>query len=224
MSVTLAIFFDPWPEELSWKIESLDGEVVSNVPAGTYVAPIEQVRETIRVNGGSTYVLTVGDSAGDGIAGTGTVFMLSMTGRPEIVLVQGDGVFAERHTETFYVPTAEEYPTAVPTPSPAPTSFTVTVFLTITFDSWHQETAWQIVAQEDPTRIWAEAGYDTYRGGKSVTESIRLPPGRSYIFLIKDFFQDGIDGGSYKMVAANGRVLFQGDGNFGAERSHQFAI
>jgi hypothetical protein len=223
-SVTLAIYFDPWPEETSWTIENLQKDVISSVPPGTYVPPMDQVRETITVNEGATYVLTIGDSAGDGIAGIGNLFVLSMTDRPDIVLAQGDGVFAEQHIETFYVPTPEEYPSSAPTMTPAPTFKTIGIFLTINFDSWHQETAWQVVAQENPNQIWAEAVYDTYRAGESVTENILLPTGRPYIFIIKDFFQDGIDGGSYKMVTANGRVLFEGDGNFGAERRHQFAI
>ncbi|KAG7370868.1 serine protease [Nitzschia inconspicua] len=224
VSVTLSIYFDPWPEETSWTIKTMDGKVVASVPPGTYTAPMDQVHVTIMVNEGVSYKLTVADTAGDGIAGIGKLFEVTLTRRPEIILLQGEGSFAERHVETFYVPRKEELPTASPTLSPAPTMVSVAVFLTIHFDSWNQETAWQIVAQENPNQIWAEAGFDTYRAGATVTEKILLPPRRSYIFIIKDFFEDGIDGGSYKMVAANGKILFEGDGNFGAERQHQFAL
>lgn len=203
----------------------MQGEVISNVPSGTYLSDMDQVRERITVHEGATYRLTIQDSAADGIAGIGNLFEISLSQRPDIVLLQGDGVFAAQHVEMFYVPTQQEYPTSAPTLSPAPTfDSLVAVFLTIVFDNWHQETAWQIVARENPNQVWSEAVYDTYRAGSSVTERIMLPPGRSYIFIIKDFFEDGIDGGSYKMMKANGNVLFEGDGNFGAERSHQFTL
>jgi hypothetical protein len=129
--------------------------------------------------------------------------------------------------QVFYVPTTAEYPTAAPLPpsiSPGPTVFTVPVFLTITFDNWHQETAWQVVTQEDPTNVVAEAFFDTYRAGDTSTVEIQLQPGRPYIFTIRDYFADGIDGGGYKMMTVDGTTLFEGDGVFGAERSHQFVV
>jgi hypothetical protein len=176
---------------------------------------------------GKQYTFEISDSAGDGMAGIGMLYVLSMTDNPDAILLQGDGVFADKRMELFKVPTKAEYPTAAPAPpsiSPAPTVYTVPVFLTITFDNWHQETAWQIVTQEDPTKVVAEAGFDTYRTGDKSTIEIKLRPGRPYIFTIRDYFSDGIDGGGYKMTAVDGTLLFEGDGVFGAERSHQFVV
>jgi len=167
------------------------------------------------------------DGSGDGIAGIGMLYVLKMTDHPEIVLLEGDGVFNGNRTETFYVPREAEYPTSAPVPptvSPVPTALTIKVNLTIIFDDWHQETSWKIVAENDPSIVFAEAIVDTYRAGDNVTETIFLPPGQSYVFTIQDYFEDGIEGGSYIMVSEDGKILAQGDGNFGAERFHQFTL
>jgi hypothetical protein len=180
--------------------------------------------ETMTIRAGDTYELIVQDQANDGIAGIGNVYEVTLTDHPDVILAAGDGVYTEQRLEEFYVPLPGEFPTGAPTRSPAPTVDSVVVVLTIFFDEWHQETAWQIVAQQNPNQVLAEAIYDTYRKGESITEEIYLPKGRPYIFLIKDFFNDGIDGGKYEMKDSRGNVLFRGDGNFGAERSHQFAV
>eukprot|EP00536_Pseudo-nitzschia_multiseries_P012808 jgi/Psemu1/326972/estExt_fgenesh1_pg.C_5090001 len=155
------------------------------------------------------------------------MYEIILTEKTDIVLLDGDGVFENGRTQTFYVPTEEEYPTRAPSPStisPAPTFHTVNVYLTIFFDNWHQETSWQIRGADDANVLYAEAAYDTYRAGESQTNEIPLPPGRSYVFTIKDFFNDGIKDGEYLLMAADGTVLFEGNGEFGASRNHTFTL
>ena len=98
------------------------------------------------------------------------------------------------------------------------------VYLIIIFDKWHQETSWIITDEDDPNLVYAEVKYDTYRGGDSITEDIPLPPGRTYTFVIKDFFDDGIEDGEYLMMTADGTILFEGNGAFESSRSHTFTL
>lgn len=228
MSVTFAIYFDPWPQEVSWKIESESSEgLVASVPAGTYQSPKDRTLEVLPLNPGETYILTITDAGSDGIAGIGTLYEIFLTDRPEVVLLNGDGVFDIGRSQLFSVPTFAEFPSSAPTEttvSPAPTVPTLTVFLIIIFDNWHQETAWSIVDGTDKSIVYADAAYDTYRAGESVTEEITLPMGGIYTFTIKDFFNDGIKDGEYMLTTADGSVIFQGDGNFASSRSHTFKL
>jgi len=225
--ITLAIFFDSWPEEISWKIESEDGNLIASVLPGHYQTPKDQTFEFVRITPGEKYRFTIADSGKDGIAGIGVLYEIFLTENKDIVLLDGDGVFESRRNQTFYVPTTEEYPTGAPvapTVSPAPTFHTVNVYLTIIFDNWHQETSWQIADAKDPNIVYAEAPYDTYRAGESRTNEIPLPPGKEYVFTIKDFFDDGIKDGEYLLMTADGTMLFEGDGDFGESRNHTFTL
>ena len=230
VNVTFAIYFDPWPQELSWKIETRNpvGGLIASVPAGTYQSPKDHALEALSLTPGENYVLTIEDSGNDGIAGIGTLYEIFLTDHPEIVLLDGDGVFEESRTATFYVPTLEEYPPIAPATNmvvPSPTVPTVKVYLVIAFDSWHQETAWTIADESDPKKIYAEATYDTYRAGETITEEIVLPAtGGIYVFTIRDFFNDGIIDGEYLLMTADGVVVLKGDGDFGSFRSHAFKL
>jgi hypothetical protein len=188
----------------------------------------------VLVPAGRNYGFIVEDSRNDGIAGIGTVYQIVLvpnTSGDEIedwmILLEGDGAFTSSRSETFYVPRQDEYPTtapASPTVSPAPTVFKVPIYLTITFDVWHQETSWSIVRTDDPTDVLIDRPYDTYRSGDAVTEEIFLEPGIVVTFAIRDFYKDGINSGGYVMKASDGTVLFEGNGDFGEERSHEFVV
>jgi hypothetical protein len=228
VSVTFAIYFDPWPQEVSWKIERENSKgVVASVPTGTYKSPQDHTLEVLPLTAGENYMLTIKDAGSDGIAGIGTLYEIFLTDRPEVVLLAGDGVFEDNRITVFYVPTLEEFPSSAPTEmmvSLAPTIKTVKVYLIIIFDNWHQETAWTIVGEDDPTLVFAEAAYDTYRSGEVITEEISLPAGGIYAFTIKDFFNDGIKDGEYLLMNEAGDVIFQGNGDFGSSRSHTFKL
>jgi len=225
-NITIAIYFDPWPEEVSWKIEGdIEGLLAVN-PTDTYFGQ-DETFDLVSVLPGENYTFTIEDSGKDGIAGIGKLYEVFVTDHPDIVLADGDGVFEKSRKTTFYVPTIGEYPTSAPlkpTFSPAPTIQTVSVFLTIVFDDWQQETSWKITNEENSNIIYAEIPYDTYRSGESVTEEIRLPPGQTYNFIIKDFFNDGMKDGEYLLMSDDGTILFEGNGSFGAFRTHTFTV
>jgi hypothetical protein len=226
VSITVAIYYDPWPEEVSWKIESETTGLVAIALAGTYTAQ-QQSFNSVMVIPGEKYTFTIEDSGNDGIAGIGMLYEIYMTDQPDFILIEGDGVFEESRETEFHVPTIEEYPTSAPsepTVSPAPTINTVSVYLIIIFDSWHQETSWTITAEDNPSFAYAEVEYDTYRAGESITEEIKLPPDQTYTFVIEDFFNDGIEDGEYLMMTDDGTVLFEGNGSFGSSRSHTFTL
>lgn len=201
--------------------------MVASVPTGTYKSPQDHTLEVLPLTAGENYMLTIKDAGSDGIAGIGTLYEIFLTDRPEVVLLAGDGVFEDNRITVFYVPTLEEFPSSAPTEmmvSLAPTIKTVKVYLIIIFDNWHQETAWTIVGEDDPTLVFAEAAYDTYRSGEVITEEISLPAGGIYAFTIKDFFNDGIKDGEYLLMNEAGDVIFQGNGDFGSSRSHTFKL
>ena len=226
VSITLAIYYDPWPEEVSWKIESDTTGLVAIALPGTYTAQ-QQSFNSVMVIPGEKYTFTIEDSGNDGIAGIGMLYEIYMTDQPDVILIESDGVFESSRETEFHVPTINEYPTSAPsepTVSPAPTIYTVSVYLIIIFDSWHQETSWAITDEDNPSFAYAEVEYDTYRAGESITEEIKLPPDQTYKFVIEDFFNDGIEDGEYLMMTDDGTVLFEGNGSFGSSRSHIFTL
>ncbi len=228
VSVTFAIYFDPWPQEVSWKIEKENAtDTVASVPAGTYKSPQDKTLEVVTLRHGGNYIMTIQDSGSDGIAGIGTLFEIFLTDNPDILLLDGNGIFEDSRSEVFHVPTLEEYPSSAPgetTVSPAPTVPMVKLYLIIVFDNWHQETAWIITDDSDPSNVFAEATYDTYRSGETITEEIVLPLGGSFTFTIRDFFNDGIKDGEYLLTTFEGEVIFTGNGDFGSSRSHTFKL
>lgn len=227
VSVTFAIYFDPWPQEVSWEIDSenVTEGLVASAPTGTYQSPQDKTEEIFLLKHGGNYTLNIQDSGSDGIAGIGTLYEVFLTDDPNIVLLDGNGIFHNSRKEVFHVPTLDEYPSSAPvapTISPAPTVPTTKVYLTIVFDNWHQETAWMIT--DESGNLIAETSYDTYRSGETVTDEIVLPLGGTYKFTIRDFFNDGIKGGEYLMTTSDGRVIFSGKGDFGSFRSHTFTV
>lgn len=227
ISVTFAMYFDPWPQEVSWKIEREDGQVVASVPTGTYKSPQDHMYEELLLEPGDLYVLTITDVGGDGIAGIGTMYELYMTDRPKAILLAGNGVFQEARSKSFVVPTIEEIPLKAAEDILGYQDQgikTMKVYLVIVFDNWHQETAWVITDDADPSIVYAERTYDTYRSGDSITEEITLPAGGLYTFTVKDFFNDGIQDGEYLLMSADGDVIFRGNGEFGSFRSHTFQL
>lgn len=235
--VRVTFFFDPWPEEVSWRIIDLETTTaLAGVPTGTYQPGVDRADQNVVLQTGVSYGFVVEDSLGDGMAGIGIVYQITLLqsvdeSEEDLILLEGDGVYTSTRTETFYVPSPDEYPTSAPvqpTVSPAPTIFTVPVYLTIVLDTWHQETSWQIVSANDPSQILVDRPPDSYRAGISVTEEIFLSPSTdatdSYVFTIRDYFEDGIVNGGYIMTTQDGTILFEGDGAFGAKRSHTFSV
>lgn len=104
---------------------------------------------------------------------------------------------------------------------------TVMLTLTINFDGFAPETAWEITNSTGGTVMMVPAG--TYEPlAESATEEIDVTAGSNYTFTIFDLFGDGMsnpEGGDYTLsqdVAGVEVVLAAGGGNFGSESSTNF--
>lgn len=130
--VTLLINFDTYSSvSLSWKISTIDGELVTSAPMGTYT-PFDgdEVTETFDLILGDEYVFSVFDSVGDGICcdkGQGFVAIYFGTEilRDKVLLWQ-PGDFGAGNSQPLTVSLKSTFvispsPTATPTLSPAPT-------------------------------------------------------------------------------------------------------
>lgn len=130
--VTLLINFDTYSSvSLSWKITTIDGELVKSSSMGTYT-PFDgdEVTETFDLALGGEYIFAVYDSVGDGICcdkGQGFVAIYFGTEivRDKVLLWQ-PGDFGTGNSQPFTVSLKSTFvispsPTATPTLSPAPT-------------------------------------------------------------------------------------------------------
>jgi Trypsin len=241
VSITLSFYFDDEPHEVSWSIfESETEQVMLQRPAFYYPRDIELVRETLLLSPGR-YTLTVEDSHGDGINnGEEVAYDVTLTNeatKSKFLLLERAGNFRVKRTETFVVPSVEEYPTESPSAAPslsiAPTATTVDVYLTIDLDDWYKETGWSIYDANDPSVVFGEVLPGEYTTGGNVTETITLPyPGGDFLFEIEDNFGDGLlegqgDGYSlWVLDSATGDqiVLVEGSGDFEDGTVHNFTL
>lgn len=109
-----------------------------------------------------------------------------------------------------------------------------TVDLTIVFDCYGSELAWNVVDDNGNTMATG-GGYPDGQGGQSIVESFCLPVG-CYTFNITDTYGDGMHGsqwqgcavdGNYFMEDESGATLFQmtaANADYGFGTSHQFCI
>ncbi len=97
--------------------------------------------------------------------------------------------------------------------------------LTITFDDYPEETAWEIT--DASAAVVASGGtYGSEPDGSTIIENITLPGG-DYTFTITDAFGDGIccnfGSGSYELIDGSGAIIAAG-GAFDEEESTSFCI
>lgn len=99
----------------------------------------------------------------------------------------------------------------------------VTATLDIVFDGYGSETSWEIL--DSLGGVVASAAKGTYADGQaSASESITLCAGRTFTFVIKDSFGDGLsypNNGTYTLTVG-GTVKASGGGDFGEQASHNF--
>jgi hypothetical protein len=231
--IQVNLFFDPFPQETSWSIvDTQNNQTYVDVPTGTYV-DVDHAKEEVYLSPGNEYEFRLVDTAGDGIMGYGHEYLLQLIDDGvTIELVKGGGEFGAEKAELFYVPTRDQYPTeapinpSAPTLSLAPTVYTVPVHLSILFGKWHEETYWKIVDADDESIVFAEVVPGHYKYGETITETINLPPGRTYILIMYDYFGDGLDSDGYRLWTEQGGnvTLAEGDGNFASEIRHTFAL
>lgn len=91
------------------------------------------------------------------------------------------------------------------------------VFLDITFDSWPEETGWELL--DSSNGVVASAQIGDYAGSTSFSTSFCLANG-TYTFIIYDAYGDGTD--TYKL-SYNGSVIVTG-GAFGSSESTTFTV
>ncbi|WP_456421528.1 hypothetical protein [Lutibacter sp.] len=91
------------------------------------------------------------------------------------------------------------------------------VFLDITFDSWPEETGWELL--DSSGGVVASAQIGDYAGSSSFSTSFCLANG-TYTFIIYDAYGDGTD--TYKL-SYNGSVIVTG-GAFGSSESTTFTV
>lgn len=105
--------------------------------------------------------------------------------------------------------------------------------LTLTFDSYPEETAWELynssnVVIDSGGLNAAGTAIVGYPGASTFAKNMCLPSG-SYTFVIYDAYGDGMFTsasvqGNYKIELVGGATLVTGGGNFGANSVHTFVI
>jgi hypothetical protein len=236
-------------------------------PAPPYSADLagRQTQAAISLSPGQFYTFLLRDSGNNGIGVTdGTAagfvrFRLHLLKNPltatwglggsdeddenAMMLLEGDGIFADEASFFFFVPRIYEDST---TDRLVTMSNSAPVFLTIHFDDWSHETSWLVVDAKNEDVVYANVTKGTYQNSTDITEEIELPLGRSYTLIMRDEFGDGImnpngyklwmfannknnentnngvnarDGSRNKMV-----TLVDGSGEFGLTSSHNFTL
>jgi subtilisin family serine protease/PKD repeat protein len=111
------------------------------------------------------------------------------------------------------------------------------VDLQLEMDCFGSEITWEIIDNSSGTPVVVRdgGGYADITGGEFISEEICLSPG-CYTFAIYDEFGDGLNGssanscsvdGDYRLVNANGTVLFEmtaQNGAFGNSAQHEFCV
>lgn len=97
--------------------------------------------------------------------------------------------------------------------------------INITLDNYGDETTW-IVADDDGNELFSGGPYNIFSPGLT-SEEVCLAAG-CYVFTVMDEYGDGIccnyGDGDYEIVAEDGTVLVDGDGNFDESVSSPFCI
>jgi hypothetical protein len=99
--IIISIHFDVFANELSWQLSDSVGNVVAERPTAYYRYE-NFVKETVSLIPGETYIFTISDSYGDGIAGEGYYEIFAEDG--DEALVTGVGLFGRDKTHIFVAP------------------------------------------------------------------------------------------------------------------------
>jgi hypothetical protein len=238
--VSVNIYSDPYPHELSWKITDLSEQVLyASAPFGAVEG--DKYEKLVMLPPGDDLRFTIADARDDGIFGDidATLYELVLMDQGvNSVLIGGNGQFTTSHQEQFRVPLPNEYPSLATRPRTqdavklqTPVSGqTVTVYVYFKFSSYHEDLSWSIIDAVDQSIVYASVAPDVYRFGDDVTEEVELPSG-SYKFTCND--RRGVDEyrafESYKVTYRNteGEMipLFESQGAFiGETRTHNFVI
>ena len=112
-AVLIMFVFDSYPEEVSWSLKDVTDTIVASVESPSYEGQ-GFAAQVLSLNVGSTYILTVIDSFGDGICctfGNGYFFVfLGDTPDRAAALVFDNGQYGASATHTFTVSEASLLP------------------------------------------------------------------------------------------------------------------
>jgi len=229
-SVTISISLDSLAWETSWVLTDATQEEVyfENYP-GMYDGQAT-VQQEVFLTRGETYVFTIRDAGGNGIA-TNSAYSLQMsTGES---LVDGTGDFGSFKEIEFTVPGRKDdvgdAGLSIPNLEPGARSG-LKVYLQLSFDDGHEELAWKLSAVDDDSVVYGQALQGTYLAGGTVTEEIVLPGIDQYQFTIEDLGGSAgiIDSFSYRLfMRVDGQtetMLLEESGNFGTRKTIIFQI
>jgi trypsin len=184
--IRIDIQYDHYPNENSWNLYDADNQVIYRMKAGE-IQQAGHVPTTLVVKAG-TYRLTVYDKVGDGICCLyGEGFISVYTGDS---WVEQSGTFGTETSVDFTVnPSGDQ--TLRDTASYA---YTVSIRLTIFYDSFPRETSWQLM-NDDTGGLVAEAAAGSHDVPGIWTADYYNIRAGNYWFSIGDSMHDGIRSG-----------------------------
>lgn len=196
--VFVQIKLDEFPDETSWKIKNAENQNVGGVNLSTYDSEPEYstTSKTVSLDLNGAYTFLLKDSWGDGFQGK-MVLYLGNSANPNKILGYYDG---ENSLETFNKKRIDFVAgtsgiTGGPPPMP---DGVVAVVISVTLDFSPEETSWKI--RDLKTSSFVEGAsikpgfYAAAFPGDTVQNTIYLPEGGRYKFILKDSYGDGLEG------------------------------
>lgn len=203
ISVDLTFIFvefelDQFPEETSWIVRDSSNSRVGGVSQNEYdnLSQFATTSKTLSVPVDSAYTFILRDSFGDGFQGKLTVYLGNSADQNKIIgYYDGSNSF-----ETFgrkRIDFVAGNSGIIGGPAPLPDGL-VAVVVTVTLDSWPEETSWKI--KDVATNSFVQGasvkpGFYTYDApGSTVEHTVNLPKDSQYKFILKDSIGDGLEG------------------------------
>lgn len=196
VSLSVNLFFDPFPHEISFEITNADKSIVyASVPVDAHVG-IDHAFHQVVLPADEDCLFIIHDARGDGVFGDeeATAYEIAYGG---VIVLQGNGKFATTREEAFRVPIPISNGIVVEgtpidgyngnsVPVALPGLDTLAVYVYFQFDDYQEDLSWVITDGIDTTIVYKRVAPDTYRFGKEVREEVRLPAGRSFQFVVND--------------------------------------
>lgn len=104
--VDVTIVFDGFAPEIGWSIATEEGEVIIDVPIGTYAPFTVNVTEPVVLQTSTDYVFTIIDQFGDGLTNPTDGSYVVITSADGEILVEGGGNFGFENATSFTTPDA----------------------------------------------------------------------------------------------------------------------
>lgn len=235
VAVSVRIFSDPFPYEISWKITDSTGQLVyMSVDYGSNEG--DHSFTEVMLPPGQAFIFVIQDAADDGIFGDPDAVLYEVVLVDQgvnMVLVEGNGIFTTSQTHPFSVPLRADYPApAAALDSSGPivdTSLlagvaTTTVLIDIRFADYHEDLSWTVT--DAAGVVYASVPPDHYRFGEQVRETIVLPPGTFVLTLsdrrgtddfraLESFAVSYVDAGGWVVPLVQGQAAVSGESTTG---------